>query len=188
MLYFLWQYITDFMAKKDNGNLIVVDEKFFNKAIDLYWKWKDLNDELKNFYTRGVNLHEGITEIICCYVNDFQLSVGGGSEDAIDPETNELIQVKGSSNWNEDLTSFGPESKFDCLHFVRLKASEDTMYLYNIPTEGLDDIMVNKNSSVGDFKARGKRPRFSIIKKCIDADDIEAYASVDLVRRTINYL
>lgn len=189
MVQLKWQYITFLiMSKKSKHELIKIDDNFFNKAVDLYWKWKELNFELKEFYTRGVNLHEGITEIICCYANDFELSIGGGSEDAINPQTKDLIQVKGSSNWNSDLTSFGPDSQFDKLHFVRLDASEDKMYLYDIPVDDLDDIMVNKNESVLDFKEAGKRPRFSIIEKCIEADEIEAYAVVDLNEREVNYL
>lgn len=176
------------MEKNNKNGLITITESDFNKAIDLYWKWKDLNSELKKFYTRGVNLHEGITEIICCYVNDFQLSLGKGSEDAVDPKTNQLIQVKGSSNWNKDLTSFGPESKFDCLHFVRLSYEKDIMYLYQIPTYDLDNIMVNKTSSVKDFKKQGKRPRFSLIEKCINKHNINEYATVDLIKRKIKYL
>lgn len=168
--------------------LVIVTDALFYKAIDLYWKWKDLNDSLKEFYTRGVNLHEGITEMICCYVNDFHLSLGGGSEDAINPKTNELIQVKGSSNWDKDLTSFGPDSKFDCLHFVRLNSKKDIMYLYDIPTKDLDNIMVNKKFSVRDFKNQGKRPRFSLINKCIDKYGIEPYAEVDLINRKVKYL
>lgn len=174
------------MANKKR--LLEIDEAMFNKAIDLYWKWRDLNSELKKFYSRGVNLHEGITEIISCYVNGHILSLGGGSEDAIVPETNELVQVKGTSNYNSDLTSFGPDSKFDYLHFVRLKQSEDKMYLYDIPTDNLDDIMVNRESSVRDFKKAGKRPRFSIIEKCIEEYDLKAYAVVDLKERTVSYL
>lgn len=176
------------MSKKNSTKLIKVDADFFNEAIDLYWKWRELNFALKRFYSRGVNLHEGITEIICCYVNDFILSLGKGSEDAIDPRTNELIQVKGTSNWDGDLTSFGPKTKFDKLHFVRLNTSEDKMYLYNIPTDGLDNIMVNKNESVLDFKNAGKRPRFSIITNCIIPQDLLPYAVVDLNKREIIFL
>lgn len=175
------------MANKKK-RLLEIDEDMFNKAIDLYWKWSDLNRELKEFYSRGVNLHEGITEMISCYVNGHILSLGGGSEDAIIPDTGELVQVKGTSNFDKDLTSFGPNSSFDYLQFVRLNQSEDKMYLYDIPVDNLDDIMVNQESSVKDFKEAGKRPRFSIIEKCIEENDLKPYAEVDLIKRTVSYL
>lgn len=158
----------------------IIDEDLFLETVSLYWKWKELNTSIKQFYSRGVNLHEMITEFICCYANGFLSSLGGGSEDAINQETGELIQVKGTSNWNSDLTSFGPESKFDCLHFVRLKQDENKMYLYDIPVDKLDDVMVNRNESVRDFKNAGKRPRFSIIEKYIIPNKLEPYAFVDL--------
>lgn len=162
-----------------------IDYDLFLEAVSLYWKWKELNSSIKNFYSRGVNLHEMITEFICCYTNGFLSSLGGGSEDAIDPKTNKLIQVKGTSNWDSDLTSFGPESKFDSLHFVRLNQDEDKMYLYDIPVDKLDEVMVNKNDSVKDFKISGKRPRFSIIKQYIIPNNLQPYAVVDLKGTTI---
>ncbi|MDO4589185.1 Bsp6I family type II restriction endonuclease [Clostridium thermobutyricum] len=167
--------------------LINVDRNLFEKILDLYWKWKELNFELKKIYPRGVNLHEGITEIVCCYVNNFELSLGGGSEDAYDPRTGKLVQVKGTSNWNSDLTSFGPDSIFNALHFVRLDANEDIMYLYDIPTENLDDIYVNSFNTVRDFKNAGKRPRFSIIKECIEPYGLEPYARVIIASKEIQY-
>lgn len=175
------------MAKKKK-RLLEIDEVMFNKAVDLYWQWRELNSEIKKFYSRGVNLHEGITEIISCYVNDHILSLGGGSEDAIVKDTNELVQVKGTSNYDKDLTSFGPNSKFDYLHFVRLKQCEDKMYLYDIPIEGLDDIKVNEESTVRDFKLAGnsvtvtviERIAKNIMKAINDAKHIDAMDEVAL--------
>lgn len=164
-----------------------IDRELFDKIIELYWKWKDLNCELKKFYSRGVNLHEGITEIICCYVNNFELSLGGGSEDAYDPKTGKLVQIKGTSNWDKDLTSFGPKSIFTALHFVRLDIDTDIMYLYDIPVDNINAIQVNKDATVKDFKDQGKRPRFSIIDKCINANNLEPYASVNLNNKSIRY-
>lgn len=160
--------------------LYKIDKQRFDEIREVYFLWKELNTKIKKTYTRGVNLHESITETICCYVNDFYLSIGGGSEDAIDPNTNELIQIKGTSNWDRDLTSFGPNSLFDHLHFVRLNQHDDTMYLYDIPTETLNGIMVNKNYSFRDFQLQGKRPRFSIISTYINKYNIQEYAIVNL--------
>lgn len=157
-----------------------IDYDLFLQTVSLYWEWKKLNTSIKQYYSRGINLHEMLSEFICCYANGFLSSLGGGSEDALNPETEELIQVKGTSNWDDDLTSFGPDSKFDCLHFVRLNQDEDRMYLYNIPTDELDNVNVNKNNTVKDFKMAGKRPRFSIIKKYIIPYKLKPYAVVDL--------
>ena len=162
--------------------LSFISKEKFNRVIELYFMWKELDGEIKKDYTRGINLPEAITEPICCYVNGFKHSTGEGkgSEDGFDPKTNSKIQIKGSSNFNSDLTSFGPESEFDELHFVRLNKKEDKMYLYKIPTDELSGLYVNKNQTFKDQQREGRRPRFSIIKQYIAPQEIEPYAIVDL--------
>jgi hypothetical protein len=160
--------------------LIEITKERYDKVRKIYFLWKKLNELIKEDYTRGINLPEAITEPICCYVNGFYLSIGGGSEDAVIPSTNEKVQIKATSNWDKDLTSFGPTSEFDYLHFVRLNQMEDKMYLYQIPTEELGAIMVNNNETFEEQQRQGRRPRFSIIDKYINKYDIKAYAVVDL--------
>lgn len=160
--------------------LTEITKERFDKIRGLYFKWKDLNAFIKEDYTRGVNLHEAITETVCCYVNGYYLSTEEGSEDAVIPETGDLVQVKGSSNWNSDLSSFGPTSEFNHLHFVRLNQSEDKMYLYYIPTNTLKNVMVNATETFEEQQRQGRRPRFSILKKYIIPNSIEPYAVVDM--------
>lgn len=158
-----------------------IDKERYDKVRHLYFLWKELNSEIKKDYTRGINLPEAITEPICCYVNGFSLSTGSGSgsEDAL-TDNYETVQVKASSNFNSDLTSFGPKSEFRYLHFVRLNQSENKMYLYDIPTKDLNEIYVNEYETFKDQQEQGRRPRFSIINKYIIPQDIKAYAIVDL--------
>lgn len=160
--------------------LYTITRERYEKVIRLYFLWKELNEGIKEDFTRGINLPEAITEPICCYVNEFKHSLGGGSEDAVDPYTNELVQIKATSNFMTDLTSFGPESEFDVLHFVRLNQAEDKMYLYNIPVDTLSQVNVNTNETFKEQQAQGRRPRFSIINKYIIPYNIPAYAVVDL--------
>lgn len=164
---------------------IKITEERFKKVINLYFNWKELNSGIKEDYSRGVNLPEAITEPICCYVNGFRLSLGEGSEDAVVPETGEQVQIKASSNFDRDLTSFGPQSKFDLLHFVRLNQSEDKMYLYDIPINDLKKVKVNSFETYEEQQAQGRRPRFSIIDKYIKTYDIKEYAIVDLKTKKI---
>ena len=165
-----------------------ISQEHFNRVCDLYFIWKMLNSGIKENYTRGVNLPEAITEPICCYVNEFLLSLGEGSEDAVDPKNNNEIQIKATSNWNRDLTSFGPKSQFTELHFVRLNQSEDKMYLYNIPIINLKNVMVNANETFEQQQNNNRRPRFSIIDKYIKPFDIHPYAVVDLTKKVIKKL
>lgn len=178
-----------------------ITKERFDKVIDLYFMWKKLNSMIKEDYSRGINLPEAITEPICCYANNFQLSIPtteearrkkkadkdeqSGSEDAINPDTGALIQIKATSNWDSDLTSFGPKSHFDELHFVRLNQEEDKMYLYNIPIDNLKSVKVNKTTTFEECQASGKRPRFSIIDKYINIYDLHPYGYVDLSEKEV---
>ena len=157
-----------------------ITEDRYRKVIGLYFNWKALNAGIKEDFTRGVNLPEAITEPICCYVNGFMHSLGEGSEDAVDPRTGSKVQIKATSNFWCDLTSFGPQSEFDELHFVRLNQEEDKMYLYYIPVNQLANVYVNAGETFADQQYQGRRPRFSIINKYILPDSIEPYAIVDL--------
>ena len=55
---------------------------------------------------------------------NFSLATGEGSYDAINSK-GETIQIKTTSNFDRDLTTFGPKSKFDKLHFVRFDIKKD---------------------------------------------------------------
>ena len=165
-----------------------ITEERFNKTCELYFAWKSLNSGIKEDYSRGVNLPEALTEVICCYVNDFLLSLGEGSEDAFDPKRQAQIQIKATSNWDRDLTSFGPRSHFSILHFVRLSQSEDKMYLYDIPVHDLENVKVNASETFAQQQAQDRRPRFSIIKQYIIPCGIDPYAVVNLKTRTFRIL
>lgn len=152
---------------------------------DIYFKWKDLNDAIKQKYTRGINLHEYITEGLCCSLNGYILHASeGNSEDAVDKQ-NRKIQIKGTSNFYSDLSSFGPNSEFDILEFVRLDYEHDVFYFYRIDIQFLSSLKVNKKETFEEQQKMGRRPRFSIIKDLIDSYNIEYYAIVDLKNKKI---
>jgi len=123
-----------------------VNEELYNTVLRLYFDWKELNTNLKAIYSRGINFHEAFSEYIVCYVNGYRHSLGEGSEDAFD-ENNAQVQIKGTSNFDRDLTSFGPTSEFEILEFARLNQDEDRLYLYRIPIDDLYDVQVNNNAT-----------------------------------------
>lgn len=115
------------------------------------------------------------------------MSLKGSSEDAVD-HNNLKIQIKATSNFNSDLTSFGPKSEFDILHFVRLNQQEDIMYLYKVPTHDLLNIEVNKKGETFlSQQNQRRRPRFSIIKKFINAYNLQYYATVELSTKEVKH-
>lgn len=164
-----------------------VTEEEFDEAIRLYFLWKELDTSIKSFFSRGVNLHEAITERIVCYVNGYLHSLGAGSEDAF-TEDGYQVQIKATSNFNVDLTSFGPKSEFDILHFVRLDRENDIMHLYDISIEELDHIPMNANETFKDQQDANRRPRFSVISRFLQKEDVQPYAKVYLQTSKIEKL
>lgn len=152
-----------------------------------YFRWKELNQAIREHYTRGVNLHEYITENLCCILNGYILHAAeGGSEDAVDDKGNK-IQIKGTSNFDDDLTSFGPTSEFDILEFVRLDQKEDKFYFYKIDINYLKNIYVNAKETFLMKQKTGQRPRFSIIKKIIVPKGLKPYAEIDMKTGVAEY-
>ena len=160
--------------------------KDFDDIVDVYFLWKKLNVLIKKVYTRGINLPEYITEGCVCYVNGYELTASEhGSEDAFDIKTNHKIQVKGTSNFNNDLSSFGPRSVFDELHFARLNLNEDKIYLYKIDIQNLYNVKVNSNQTFKQQQEQGRRPRFSLLNTFIIPNNIKEYCIVDLKNKKI---
>lgn len=146
--------------------------------LEVYSLWKKLNTLIKKKYSRGINLPEYISETLCCLVNDYILHAAeGGSEDAVDKYGNK-VQIKATSNYDRDLSSFGPKSEFNILEFVRLDQTEDVFYLYRINIDILKNIYVNENETFIDKQNTGQRPRFSIIKQIIEPKQLKPYAEV----------
>ena len=157
----------------------------YKEVINLYPIWKELNSRIKQLYPRGVNFHELFSEFIVCYHNDYYHSLGAGSEDAL-TNNSEKVQIKGTSNFNSDLTSFGPKSEFSILEFARLDQDKNLLFLYRIPICDLNKVYVNKNETFKDQQLLNRRPRFSIIDKFINKYDLKHYAVVDMISGKIS--
>lgn len=167
--------------------MMEITRENFKNALDSYKLWKELDKRMRDLSSRGVNFHEGISEVLVCYANSFYHSVGKGSEDAFTKDGKQ-VQIKATSNFDNDLTSFGPTSEFDLLHFARLNKLEDKLYLYNIPLSFLENMKVNKEETFRDQQLMGRRPRFSIINKIIIPYNLKPYAIIDLVTGHITNL
>lgn len=156
-----------------------ISQQEYEEIIKLYPLWKELNQRIKQLYPRGVNFHEVFSEFIVCYVNDYYHSLGGGSEDAF---TNDMIkvQIKGTSNFSSDLTSFGPTSEFEILEFARLDQNRDYLFLYRIPIDDLYDLPVNRLQTFKEQQEANRRPRFSIISNFIERYSLQHYAVVNM--------
>lgn len=98
------------------------------------------------------------------------------------------VQIKGTSNYDSDLTSFGPNSEFEILEFARLNQFNDKLYLYRIPINNLYDIQVNSHQTFREQQLESRRPRLSIITNYINKFSIEPYAVIDMINGEILYL
>lgn len=169
-----------------NLDLVTIDKSRFLDAIKAYFLWKELDMIIRSAHTRGINIPETITETLLCYVSNFKLNKGSGG-DAFDDSTNRIIEIKATSNYERDTSSFSPKEEFDTLYFVRLDKREDIMYFYDlgINSLALKDIKVNSTQTLGEQQNQGRRPRFSIIKFIIEPKDLKPYAKLDLRTKKI---
>lgn len=121
---------------------------------------------------RRVNVPESISETLVCAELGFLKKARHNSGsfkkswDAYNPATGKRVQIKCSTIKN-DLSSFGPRSKFDELYFVQVDFKKRTYSIFHLPENGLKKIKVNQKQTLGDFQKLGKRPRFCIQKQLI---------------------
>lgn len=154
-------------TKNSKFNLVEVDKSRFNDAIKAYFLWKELDTIIRTSHTRGVNIPETITETLLCYVTGYKLNKGSAG-DAYDESENRIIEIKATSNFDRDTTSFSPKEDFDELHFVRLDKREDVLYFYNLDmnSEDLKNIKVNSTETLGEQLAKTDYPcnSYEVIK------------------------
>lgn len=91
------------------------------------------------------------------------------------------VQIKGSSDCTNDLSSFGPKSQFDLLYFCCIDAENKfLMKIFQIPINNLNKTLVNKNQTFLEQQLEGRRPRFSIYQKFILKNNIKPILLINL--------
>ena len=146
------------MTKIKDYDLITVDEHRIQTTIDVYFQWKTLDIMLSTLSTRGINFPSEISENIVCYICGYWLNKGSAG-DAIDPNGNRIIEIKGSSSTGP--SSFSPSERFDELVFVKLNKQNDTLliYLTGINNISLGNIYVNATETVLNAMEYGNIPQ-----------------------------
>lgn len=162
--------------KKAKVDLVKIDDARISDVCDAYFKWKDLNNSLKNYCSRGLNFPETISEPMGCYVLDLLWNKGSGG-DAQTPE-GQKVEMKATSNFDRDLTSFGPKCDFDDLVFLRLDYDNNKLYVYDtgLNAEDLKELPANSKETVGEQQRQKRRPHISVIDTIIEAKEIEPTA------------
>jgi len=155
--------------KKRKATLRFVEESDRPKLRRLFDDWKKLSARIKKFSgTRGLNIHEGITEF--AFALELKrpklVKISGEKKfDNYDIRRKERIQVKSSSN-SKSPSSFGPTSKSDIhyyLDFDRGGKLDGSFNAYRIPNNLIEKFMVNKKQEVTKQKKQKRRPRFTLM-------------------------
>jgi hypothetical protein len=161
-------------GKECTLELMHFEKKDGEKWKKLFNSWRKLKLGLRGFEFREPNFPEGLSEMAFCIYSGSErlLSLKGGvssSFDTFNVKKGKAEQIKASSV-EEDLTSFGPKSRWDDLYFLDFynKGKLDgTFNVYKIPNNLINSIKVNKNQTFRIQQKEKRRPRFSITKKII---------------------
>lgn len=164
---------------------VVIDNARFLEVCRLYHMWKDLNLSIKTWSSRGINLPDVISEQMVCYALDLLWNKGSVGGDATD-KNGSLIEIKATSNYDSDLTSFSPKTKFDRLIFFRLDQRQNFADIYDmgINGESLKTLKTNKTQSVLDQQNQGRRPRLRLIET-IKELNLKPLCRIDIIGRQI---
>lgn len=163
---------------------IEIDDARIDATCDAYFKWKDLNTYIKSTSSRGINMPDAISEPMGCYCLGYLWNRGKEVGDATDPLTNKRIEFKATSNFDGDLSSFGPKTFFDTLVFLRFNLEENMLYIYdlNIDSEQFGRYPANKFETIQEQKDAGRRPRISLQTVFVDAERLEPDIIFDIRR------
>lgn len=165
--------------------LIKIDEPRIQQTCDAYFKWKDLNTYVKSLVSRGINMPDAISEPMGCYCLNllWNKSTGGDAKSA----DGRKIEFKATSNYEYDLSSFGPRCEFDDLVFLRFDLDLNILYVYDtgVNSEELKKLPVSRTATVEDYQKVGKRPHIRIIEAIINAKNLEPTVVFDIRRGKI---
>lgn len=150
----------------------------------LFADWKRLNEGMKDFNARGINIPEGISEVAFCLFSGSKRFVSklngktSASFDTFNLKNMRAEQIKACSV-AKDLTSFGPTSKWDDIYFIDFfnNGNINGMFdVYKIPDDLIYNRKVNKKQTFTDQQKKIRRPRFSIKKEIIRPYNLEPIA------------
>lgn len=168
-----------------NFDRIKIDEERIDATCNAYFKWKDLNTYISDNSHRGINMPDAISEPMGCYCLGYLWNRGKSVGDAYDPKTGRKIEFKASSNYDNDLSSFGPDSKFDDLVYLGFDVPNNILYVYDlsINSEEFGKYPANSTETIEDQKKQKRRPHVSLYK--MFAKDMKPTVVFDIRRMKI---
>jgi len=161
-------------GKQCVAELMHFDKRDPEKWKELFDSWRNLKFGLRDSKSREPNFPEGLSEVAFCLYSGSKrfMSLKGpvsSSFDTFNIKTGKAEQIKACSV-KEDLTSFGPKSKWDDLYFLDFYNEgkiDGRFNVYKIPSKFIYNSKVNKTQTFKQQQKTGKRPRLSVIKSII---------------------
>lgn len=160
----------------------------FSKSDGKQWKekfdlWRGLKMGMREYESREPNFPEGLSEVAFCLWSGSSrfISAKGLSNtsfDTFNTKSGRAEQIKACSV-EDDLTSFGPKSKWDDLYFLDFYNGgkvDGRFDIYKISSKLIYENKVNKNQTLQDQQGEKRRPRFSIKNKIIAKNKLKPIA------------
>lgn len=153
---------------------ITIDDARIDATCEAYFKWKDLNTYISDNSRRGINMPDVISEPMVCYSLGLLWNRGDEAGDATDPDTGAKVEIKATSRFQGDLSSFGPKCQFDDLVFARFNLAENVVFIYDlrINSDDFGQYPANRTETIQDQKNQGRRPRVCLLDLFVEANDL----------------
>lgn len=164
-------------------DLVRIDDERIDRTCEAFFRWKDLNNYLRDTSHRGMNMPDAISEPMACWCLDLLWNRGNEAGDATDPEGLKKIEFKATSRFEGDLSTFGPVCDFDDLVFLRFKMDDNQLWIYDlhINADDFGDVPANSFQTVRDQQKQGRRPHISLYTTFIKGQDGEPDKKPDLI-------
>lgn len=175
------------MIKPREDQIVDINHNLYRKFLNIYSLWKQLNKNLCDIEARKANFPTEVSEGVIAYNYSHFSWLKNASADVYDNLNEDYIEVKTTSNFDYDLSSFSPNAKFDNLFFGRLDFDEDKLYVYNL-NKSIDDIRIIAVNQAQSFQAQQnqkRRPRFSVIEEIIIPNKMDSEIVIDMITGNI---
>ena len=146
-----------------------------------YESWVTLKHQSSKLHGRSPNIPECITETCLCLVTNYvrfykSRKLKSASFDCFDLRNEKTVQGKACSV-KDDLTSFGPKSKWDILYFLDFYSHDDdgTFNIYEIPNDLIYNSLVKEGRTLKAAQELGLRPRMHIKSQLVVPNGIEPF-------------
>lgn len=167
-------------GKKSIFDVIQYDYNDIPNVKKAFDAWANLKDMSKILYGRSPNIPECVSETCLCLVTNtvrFMKSVRlkNASFDCFDIVNEKTIQGKACSV-KDDLTSFGPKSKWDILYFLDFYNDgevDGTFNVYEIPNHLIYNCQVKDGRTLQEAQELGLRPRIHLKTDIVIPNGIE---------------